>query len=88
MSVTAGDDAPIRVLIVDDHALFRRGLELVLADEPDLESSARPVDGLEAIERAAELQPDVVLMDVRMPGVAGIEATRADPRRRSPRPRS
>ena len=70
------DDAPIRVLIVDDHALFRKGLELVLAAEPDLEIVGEASEGLEAIDRAAELQPDVVLMDVRMPGVGGIEATR------------
>jgi DNA-binding NarL/FixJ family response regulator len=76
VSVTAGEEAPIRVLIVDDHALFRRGLELVLAGEPDLEIVGEAGHGLEAIERAAELQPHVVLMDVRMPGVAGIEATR------------
>jgi two-component system NarL family response regulator len=76
MSIITGDDAPIRVLIVDDHELFRRGLELVLAGEPDLEVVGEAGHGLEAIERAAELQPHVVLMDVRMPGVAGIEATR------------
>jgi len=63
-------------LIVDDHALFRRGLELVLAVEPDLEVVGEAADGIEAIEMAAELAPDVVLMDVRMPGVGGIEATR------------
>jgi two-component system NarL family response regulator len=56
--------------------LFRRGLQLVLADEPDLEIVAEAADGLEAIERASERLPDVVLMDVRMPGVGGIEATR------------
>ena len=70
------NDAPIRVLIVDDHALFRRGLELVLAVEPDLEVVGEAADGIEAIDMAAELAPDVVLMDVRMPGVGGIEATR------------
>ena len=62
--------------IVDDHALFRRGLELVLTDEPDLDVVGEAAEGLEAIERAADLQPDVVLMDVRMPGLGGIEATR------------
>lgn len=64
------------MLIVDDHALFRRGLELVLADEPDLQIVGEAGDGLEAIERAADLLPDVVVMDVRMPGVGGIEAAR------------
>ncbi len=64
------------MLIVDDHAVFRRGLELVLSDEPDLEIVGEAADGLEAIERAADLLPDVVVMDVRMPGVGGIEAAR------------
>ena len=76
MNLASADDAPIRVLIVDDHALFRKGLELVLAAEPDLEIVGEAAEGLEAIDRAADLQPDVVLMDVRMPGVGGIEATR------------
>jgi two-component system NarL family response regulator len=70
-----GDD-PIRVLIVDDHALFRRGLQLVLADEPDIEVVGEAADGDEAVERAAELLPTVVLMDVRMRNLGGIEATR------------
>jgi two-component system NarL family response regulator len=75
-SIPLGDDAPLRVLIVDDHELFRRGLDLVLGAEPDLDVVGEAADGGEAIERAAELQPDVVLMDVRMPGLGGIEATR------------
>ena len=75
-SIPSGDDAPLRVLIVDDHELFRRGLDLVLRAEPDLDVVGEAADGGEAIERAAELQPDVVLMDVRMPGLGGIEATR------------
>jgi two-component system NarL family response regulator len=75
-NLASTDDAPIRVLIVDDHALFRKGLELVLAAESDLEIVGEAGEGLEAIERASDLQPDVVLMDVRMPGVGGIEATR------------
>jgi DNA-binding NarL/FixJ family response regulator len=64
------------VLIVDDHELFRRGLEQVLSEEGDLEIVGEAGDGLEAIERSNDLQPDVILMDVRMPGVGGIEATR------------
>jgi len=75
-SIAPGEDAPLRVLIVDDHELFRRGLDLVLRAEPDLDVVGEAADGGEAIERAAELQPDVVLMDVRMPGLGGIEATR------------
>jgi DNA-binding NarL/FixJ family response regulator len=69
----AGD--AIRVLIVDDHALFRRGLEMVLEQEDDVEVVGEAGDGSEAIEKAQELMPDVVLMDVRMPGTDGIEAT-------------
>jgi len=76
VSFAHGDESAIRVMLVDDHDLFRRGLELVLRDELDLEIVGEAGDGLAAIERATELQPDVVLMDVRMPGVGGIEATR------------
>lgn len=76
VNLAPGDDAPIRVMLVDDHELFRRGLDLVLRDESDIEIVGEAGDGLAAIERAADLQPDVVLMDVRMPGVGGIEATR------------
>jgi two-component system NarL family response regulator len=66
----------LRVLVVDDHALFRRGLQMVLGDEPDIEVAGEAADGHEAVERAKALMPDVVLMDVRMPGRSGIEATR------------
>jgi two-component system NarL family response regulator len=61
-------------MVVDDHALFRRGLEMVLADEHDLELVGEAADGAEAVERAQELMPDIVLMDVRMPRRSGIEA--------------
>jgi len=67
---------PIRVLIVDDHALFRRGLEMVLEGEDDIEVAGEASDGDEAVERAEQLTPDIVLMDVRMPKRSGIEATR------------
>ena len=70
------DDGPIQVLLVDDHAVFRRGLALVLAAEPDIEVVGEASHGAEAVDRAGELQPHVVLMDVRMPGMNGIEATR------------
>src|SRR5665811_1938849 len=57
----------IRVLVADDHVLYRRGLELVLGQEADIEIVGEAGDGAEAIVRAEELLPDVVLMDVRMP---------------------
>jgi len=68
---------PIRALIVDDHALFRRGLEMVLADEDDIELVGEASDGAEAVQKAGESLPDVVLMDIRMPRSSGIEACRA-----------
>jgi DNA-binding NarL/FixJ family response regulator len=68
---------PIRTMIVDDHALFRRGLEMVLESEPDIELVGQAGDGAEAVEKAAESLPDVVLMDIRMPRSSGIEACRA-----------
>jgi len=68
---------PIRVLIVDDHALFRRGLEMVLEEEDDIELVGQASDGAEARERAGESLPDVVLMDIRMPKSTGIDACRA-----------
>jgi DNA-binding NarL/FixJ family response regulator len=71
----SGGGATLRVLIVDDHALFRRGLQMVLTGEPDIEVVGEAGDGTEAVERARALQPDVVLMDVRMPRRSGIEAT-------------
>jgi two-component system NarL family response regulator len=79
MSDWDGDDPAsddIRVMICDDHALFRRGLIMVLEAEDDIEVVAEAEDGEDALEKAVEFVPDVVLMDVRMPGVDGIEATR------------
>jgi two-component system NarL family response regulator len=64
-------------MIVDDHALFRRGLEMVLNSEPDIELVSEASDGAEAVEKAGETLPDVVLMDIRMPRSSGIEACRA-----------
>jgi two-component system NarL family response regulator len=67
----------IRVLIVDDHPLVRRGLEAILAVEDDMQMVAEARDGCEALEKFQEFRPDVVLMDLRMPKMDGIEATRA-----------
>jgi DNA-binding NarL/FixJ family response regulator len=64
----------LRVLIVDDHALFRRGLQMVLRQEADIEVVGEAADGNEAVEKAQETMPDVILMDVRMPRRTGIEA--------------
>jgi len=65
----------LKVLIVDDHALFRRGLQMVLRQEPDIDVVGEAADGNEAVDRAQETMPDVILMDVRMPRRSGIEAT-------------
>ena len=67
----------IRVLIVDDQSAVRRGLHLRLSLEPEVEVIGEAGDGAEAISLAGSLRPDVVLMDVRMPGMDGIEATAA-----------
>ena len=76
-SLSAVTGEPIRVLVVDDHALFRRGLEMVLAHEPDIEVVGEAEDGAEAVEKAVETTPDIVLMDVRMPKRGGIDACTA-----------
>ena len=67
---------PTRVLIADDHAPFREGLKTLLYSASDLEVVGEARDGDEAISLAAKLQPDVILMDLNMPGTGGIEATR------------
>ncbi len=66
----------LRVLVVDDHPLFREGVRAVLAAEPTMEVAGEAASGSEAVTAAAELQPDVVVMDLQMPGINGIEATR------------
>jgi two-component system NarL family response regulator len=67
---------PIRLLLVDDHALFRKGLVSLLKREDDFQVVAEAEDGAEAIKKAKQLKPDLVLMDIHMPGTDGIEATR------------
>lgn len=67
----------LRVLVVEDHPLFRKGVVSLLSAEPDLEVAGVAISGEEAVLRAAELRPDVVLMDLQLPGMSGIEATRA-----------
>ena len=66
----------VRVLLADDQELVRAGLDMLLAGEADVTVVGQVGDGLQAVEAAASLGPDVVLMDVRMPGIDGIEATR------------
>jgi DNA-binding NarL/FixJ family response regulator len=68
--------ATLRVLIADDHPVFRNGLRALLASTPQLAVVGEASTGAEAVARTAELQPDVVLMDLQMPGTGGIEATR------------
>jgi DNA-binding NarL/FixJ family response regulator len=68
--------APVKVLVADGQALFRRGLSVVLSASQDIEVVGEAADGEEAVAKAHELSPDVVLMDVRMPRLSGIEATR------------
>jgi DNA-binding NarL/FixJ family response regulator len=65
-----------RVLIVDDHAFIRRGIQSILQSFPEWEVCGEAVNGNEAVRLADELKPDVILMDVSMPGMNGIEATR------------
>lgn len=64
---------PIRILLVDDHTLFRSGVRLLLQRQPDFEVVAEAGDGVEGIKRAKELQPDVVLLDLNLPGLSGLE---------------
>ncbi|MEH3034385.1 MAG: response regulator transcription factor [Aeromicrobium erythreum] len=75
--MTTTDDArTVRVLLADDQELVRAGFTMILRVEPDVEIVGEARDGAEAVARVAELAPDVVLMDVQMPGVDGLEATR------------
>lgn len=67
---------PIKVLIADDHVFYREGVRVFLENEPDIEVVGEAGDGEEVLAKAAELRPDVILMDLKMPGINGIEATR------------
>lgn len=64
----------LRILLVDDHALFRSGLRLLLQQEAGFEIVGEAADGLDAVKRAQQLSPDVVLLDLNMPGLSGLEA--------------
>ena len=69
-------ERPIRVLLVDDHVVVRKGLRALLDREPDIEIAAEAENGEEAVRAAARHSPDVILMDLEMPGMGGVEATR------------
>jgi two-component system response regulator NreC len=68
--------APIRLMLVDDHEIVRTGLRMMLEAEPDLKIAAEAESGEEALQRAGECTPDVVIMDVGLPGMGGVETTR------------
>ena len=65
-----------RILIVDDHEIFRRGLRSLLESRKDLDITGEAVNGVEAVEKAKELQPDIIVMDVSMPQMDGLQAAR------------
>ncbi len=77
LPLSVGGGEPIRILIADDHPVFRSGLALLVSSEPTLTLVGQAVSGEEAVTLAAEQLPDVILMDLQMPGMSGIDATRA-----------
>ncbi|MFF4119643.1 response regulator [Streptomyces sp. NPDC001714] len=74
--MTSSSGSPIRVVIADDQQMVRQGFTVLLNAQPGIEVVGQAVDGLDAVAKVAELTPDVVLMDIRMPELGGIEATR------------
>jgi two-component system response regulator NreC len=66
----------IRLMLVDDHAIVRAGLRSLLAEEPDMEVVGEAANGPEALEKAPQLLPDIILMDLALPGMSGLEATK------------
>ena len=76
MDAAAQVEQPIRVLIADDHRLFAEALEAILTAESTIEVVGRARNGAEALEMTIDIAPDVVLMDISMPGLNGVEATR------------
>lgn len=86
MKSTLTTGKPVRLLIVDDHAVVRSGLRALLEDQPDLEVVGEAADGVEALTRCRTLHPDIVLLDLTMPGRSGLQAI-ADLKRLSPAPK-
>jgi two-component system, NarL family, response regulator NreC len=72
----AWDMSSTRLVIVDDHEVARRGIRSVLSANPDLEIVGETADGEEAVEKARNLHPDIILLDIGLPGISGIEAAR------------
>jgi DNA-binding NarL/FixJ family response regulator len=70
------NDPPIRILVVDDHTVYRKGLVDLLSQQREFEVAGEAANGREALTKARELTPDIILMDVFMPGMDGLEATR------------
>ncbi len=68
--------APIRVLLVDDHEIARKGIRSVLTTDAGLDIVSEAVDGEEAVKRSEELRPDIILLDITLPGISGIQAAR------------